>query len=207
MPPAFSRCATLVRAFCIFLGYILVVGLLVGLAPPLHAAPGEPDELLDLCKSDSLPQDIRGSLSRNFAAWKILEPADLTARARTRWGSERPLTCPGIAAGHFQDAKSASYALLLIPADHSTTAYRLLVYTQQAGHDFYGFKALGQVDSGASDVFIKAVPTVRFFEATSKWVAHSHVSEAVMLVDSAATQAALYIYADMSYEREPVAYQ
>jgi hypothetical protein len=203
MPPAFSRCATLVRALCIFLGCLL----LGGLAPTLHAAPGEPEELLDLCKLDALPADIRGSLSRNFNGWKILEPSDLTARARTRWGSERPLTCPGIAAGHFQDAKSASYALLLIPADHSTTSYRLLVYTQQAGHEFYGFKALGQVDSGASDVFVQAVPTVRFFEATSRWVAHSHVSEAVMLVDSAATQAYLYIYSDMSYEREPVSYQ
>jgi hypothetical protein len=203
MPPAFSRCATLARALCIFLGYAL----LGGLTPTLHAAPGEPEELLDLCKLDSLPQDVRGSLTRNFAAWKILEPADLTARARTRWGSERPLTCPGIAAGHFQDAKSASYALLLIPADHSTTAYRLVVYTQQSGHEFYGFKALGQVDSGASDVFVQAVPTVRYFEATSKWVSHSHVSEAVLLVDSAATQAYIYVYSDMSYEREPVSYQ
>jgi hypothetical protein len=203
MPPAFSRCATLARALCISLG----CALLGGLAPTLHAAPGEPEELLDLCKLDALPADIRGSLTRNFNGWKILAPSDLTARARTRWGSERPLTCPGIAAGHFQDAKNASYALLLIPADHSTTAYRLLVYTQQAGHDFYGFKALGQMDSGASDVFVQAVPTVRFFEATSKWVAHSRVSEAVMLVDSAATQSYLYVYADMSYEREPVSYQ
>jgi hypothetical protein len=48
---------------------------------------------------------------------------------------------------------------------------------------------------------------VRFFESTSKLVAHSHVSEGVMLVDSAATQAYLYIYSDMSYDREPVAYQ
>ena len=203
MPPAFSRRAMLVRAFCIFLGCTL----LAGLVPTLHAAAGEPEELLDLCKLDALPQDIRGSLSRNFSAWKVLEPADLTARARTRWGSERPLTCPGIASGHFQDAKSASYALLLIPADHSTTAYKVLVFTQQSGQQYYGFKALGQTDSGASDVFIKSVPTVRFFEATSKLVAHSHVSEAVMLVDSAATQAYLYIYSDMSYDREPVSYQ
>src|ERR1700728_2268281 len=106
MPSAFSRCALPVRAFCIFLGCTL----LAGLVPTLQAAPGEPEELLDLCKLDSLPQDIRGSLSRNFAAWKVLEPADLTARARTRWGSRRPLTCPGIAAGHFQDPKNASYA-------------------------------------------------------------------------------------------------
>jgi hypothetical protein len=203
MPPAFSRRATLVRAFCIFLGCTL----LAGLVPTLHAAAGEPEELLDLCKLDALPQDIRGSLSRNFSAWKVLEPADLTARARTRWGSERPLTCPGIASGHFQEAKSASYALLLIPADHATTAYKLLVFTQQSGQQYYGFKALGQTDSGASDVFIKSVPTVRFFESTAKLVAHSKVSEGVMLVDSAATQAYLYIYSDMSYDREPISYQ
>jgi len=203
MPPAFSRCATLVRALCIF----LVCTLLAGLAPTLHAAPGEPEELLDLCKLDALPQDIRGSLSRNFSAWKILEPADLSTRARTRWGAERPLNCPGIAPGHFQDPKNASYALLLIPANHSTSAYKLLVYTQQSGQQYYGFKAVGQMDSGASDVFVQSVPTVRFFDATSKWVAHSHASEAVMLVDSAASQAYLYIYSDMSYEREPVSYQ
>ena len=55
MPSAFSRCALPVRAFCIFLGCTL----LAGLVPTLHAAPGEPEELLDLCKLDSLPQDIR----------------------------------------------------------------------------------------------------------------------------------------------------
>lgn len=203
MPPAFFRRATLARALCIFLGCTL----LAGPAPTLHAAAGEPEELLDLCRTDSLPADVRGSLSRNFSAWKILEPADLSARARTRWGSERPLNCPGIAAGHFQDPKNASYALLLVPANHSTSAYKLLVYTQQSGQQYYGFKAIGQMDSGASDVFVQAVPTVRFFEATSKWVAHSHVSEAVMLVDSAAVQSYLYIYSDMSYERETVNYQ
>lgn len=203
MPPAFFRCATPVRALCIFLG----CNLLAGLAPTLHAAAGEPEELTDLCRTDSLPADVRGSLSRNFSAWKILEPADLSMRARTRWGSERPLNCPGIAAGHFQDPKDASYAVLLTPADHSSGAYRLLIYTQQSGQRYYGFKAVGEMDSGASDVFVQAVPTVRFFAATSKWVAHSHVSEAVMLVDSAATQAYLYLYSDLSYEREPVNYQ
>jgi hypothetical protein len=190
------------RALYIFLG----CNLLAGLSPTLQAA-GEPTELLDLCRPDSLPQDIRSSLARNFSGWKIQEPADLSTRARTRWGSERPLNCPGIAAGHFQDAKNASYALLLIPANHASSAYRLLIFTQQSGQQYYGFKAVGQTDSGAGDVFVEAVPTVRFFEATAKLVAHSHVSEAVMLVDSAATQAYLYVYSDMIYEREQVTYQ
>jgi hypothetical protein len=203
MPPAFCARAPFTRALFLVLG----CSLLAGMAPTLYAAPGDPVELADLCRLDGLPQDIRGSLSRNFAAWKIQEPTDLSTRARTRWGAERPLACPGIAAGHFQDPKNASYALLLIPADHSSSAYKLLIYTQQSGQQFYGFKAVGQMDSGAGDVFVQAVPTVRFFEATSKLVAHSHVSEAVLLVDSAATQAYLFIYADMSYDREPVTYQ
>jgi hypothetical protein len=191
------------RALCIFLG----CNLLAGLTPTFEATAAEPDELLDLCRPDSLPQDIRSSLARNFNGWKIQEPTDLSTRARTRWGSERPLNCPGIAAGHFQDAKNASYALLLIPANHSSSAYRVLIFTQQSGQQYYGFKAVGQMDSGAGDVFVQAVPTVRFFEATAKLVARSHVSEAVLLVDSAATQAFLYVYSDMAYEREPVTYQ
>jgi hypothetical protein len=201
MPSALSRRAPL-RALSIFLG----CSLLAGVSPTLQAAD-QPAELLDLCRPDALPQDIRSSLSRNFSGWKIQEPIDLGARARTRWGAERPLNCPGIAAGHFQDAKSASYALLLIPANHSSSAYRLLIFTQQAGQQYYGFKAVAQTDSGASDVYVETVPTGRFSEVTAKAVARSHASEAVMLVDSAATQAYLYVYANLAYEREPVAYQ
>jgi hypothetical protein len=48
---------------------------------------------------------------------------------------------------------------------------------------------------------------VRFFEATSKWVARSRVSEAVMLVDAAGRQAFLYIWSDLAYEQEQVNYE
>ncbi len=156
---------------------------------------------------ETLPKDIRGSLSRNFSAWKIQDPNDLSVRARTRWGEERPLVCPGIAAGHFQDPKTDSYALLLVPVNRMSNAFKLLIYTQQSGQQYYGFKAVGQADTGGNEVFIAPVPTVRFFESTSKWVARSRVSEAVMLVDSAAMQSFLYIWSDLAYEREQVNYQ
>jgi hypothetical protein len=198
---ASRRRASFARALCVVLGS----NLLLAAAVTLHAATGDPDDL-GLCRVDSLPADIRGSLSRNFSTWKIQEPTDLSARARTRWAVERPLTCPGIAAGHFQNAKSASYALLLIPANHSSTTYRLLIFTQQSGQQFYGFKAVAQGD-GAGDVFVHTVPTVRFYEATSKWVSRSRASEAVMFVDSAAQQANLYIWADESYQQQQVNYQ
>src|SRR5690242_5410897 len=55
------------------------------------------DELLGLCRTDSLPADIRGTLERRFTGWKIQEPTDLGTAARERWAAERPLTCPGVA--------------------------------------------------------------------------------------------------------------
>jgi hypothetical protein len=188
------------------LSVVVSANLLMGGAPPANAAGTVPDELLGLCRIDALPQDIRGSLSRNFSSWKVQEATDLSLRARTRWGAERPLTCPGIAAGHFQDPKNPSYALLLIPANHVSSAFKLLIYTQQSG-PYFGFKAVGQEDTGSSDVFIATVATGRFFEATSKWAAHSKLTEAVMLVDSAATQSFVYVWSDASYERTQVNYQ
>src|ERR1700761_1344694 len=123
---ALSRCAPLTRALQVLVG----CALLASATPELRAAANPPDELSAMCKVESLPADIRGSLGRNFAGWKILEPAELSPRARTRWGEARPLSCPGIAAGHFQDPKNASYALVLIPANHASAAYRMLIYTQ-----------------------------------------------------------------------------
>ena len=189
------------------LSMIVRANLLMVAAPPSSAAGAVPDELLGLCRVDTLPQDIRGSLSRNFSAWKVQEPTDMSLRARTRWGAERPLTCPGIATGHFHDPKSASYALLLIPANHVSSAFKLLIYTQQSGQPYYGFKAVGQQDTGASDVFITTVATDRFFDSSSKWPAHSKLTEAVMLVDSAASESFVYAWSDASYERTQVNYQ
>ena len=203
MPSALSRCAPLTRALQVLVG----CALLAGPTPTLHAAASEPDELLALCKMESLPQDIRSSLGRLLSNWKIQEPADLSPRARTRWGEARPLTCPGIAGGHFQDAKNASYALLLIPASNANGSYKVLIYTQQSGQQYYGFKVVAQGDSGASDVFIQAVSTGSFPEATAHLVAHSKVKEAVMLVDSAASAASLLVWSEGSYEREQVNYQ
>ena len=201
MSSVYLRRASFHGALCVALS----LALLVGAAPALPAS-NQPDEQLGLCRVESLPKDIRNSLSRNFNGWKVQDTDDLSARARTRWGGERPLTCPGIAAGHFQDLKDASYALLLVPTNRMSTAYKLLIYTQQSGQQFYGFKTVGQAESGGNDIFIATAPIARFFEPSSKWVSHSRVSEAVLLVDAAAAESYLYIWSDLAYEREQVNY-
>jgi hypothetical protein len=202
MSSAYCRRVSARRALWVALSFNLLLGV-----PPDLPAASPADELLGLCRMETLPEDIRNSLTRNFSSWKIQEPTDLSVRARTRWGEERPLTCPGIAAGHFQDAKSGSFALLLVPMNRMSNAFKLLIYTQLASQKYYGFKAVGQADVGGNDVFIATVPTARFFEATSKWVAHSRVSEGVMLVDSSVMQSYLYMWSDLAYEREQVNYE
>ena len=66
---------------------------------------------------------------------------------------------------------------------------------------------VGQADSGASDIFVQAVSTGSFPTATARYVAHSKINEAVLLVDSAASAGWLFIWSDGSYEREQVNYQ
>jgi hypothetical protein len=171
-----------------------------------HAHAADSDDVAGLCKLDSLPQDIRSSLTRNFGGWKVVEPADLTVRGRTRWGSQRPLTCPGIAAGHFQDKGSASYALLMIPANHAGSSVRLVIYTQQSGGQFYGFKAAGQQETGAGDLFISAEPISKYYDSGSKW-AKSKLTEGVLLVDASVAQAFMFLWGGSLYESEQVNYQ
>ncbi len=192
-------CASLLMLGCV----------LLALAPATGEAQQEAsDELLSLCQVDSLPADIRGSLQRNFGGWKIQEPTDLSPQARSKWASERPLACPGIASGHFQSSRDASYALLLVSADSSSAVFRLLMFTQQAGQKFYGFKVLQQADSGARDFFVRAVPTSRYSEEQSKWTFRARPNDSLLLVYAAekAEEADLYVWSNDSYQRVQVTY-
>jgi hypothetical protein len=188
---------------------LAVVGsALLLLEPASVRAQSAPDELLSLCQLDSLPADIRGSLQRNFSAWKIQEPTDLSAAARAKWLGERPLTCPGIGAGHFQSPRDASYALLLVAADHSSPIFRVLVFTQQSGQKFYGFKVVQQAESGASDFFLRSVPTSRYTEEQSRWSFRARPTDSLLLVYCAdkAQEADLYVWSNDAFQRVQVPY-
>ena len=189
------------RAFLLFWG----AGFLCACALSLSPAVGRTEELLDLCRQDSLPTDVRGSLERRFQGWKIQEPTDLTPRARERWAAERPLACPGIAAGHFENSRVSSYALLLVSDNH--TSFRLVIFTQQAGQPFYGFRLVDQASGSSGDVFVRTVPTFRYLGDQAKGGFHSRPADSVLLINAAqnATQDLVYIWASEGYERQPIA--
>src|ERR1700724_2470311 len=90
-------------------------------------ASGQPRTAL--CKLETIPSDIKNRLTKEFERWKIQEATDLGLLAHKRWASEKPLACPGIAIGKFDDASRPSYAVLLVPRTHSDSAYKLLVFS------------------------------------------------------------------------------
>jgi hypothetical protein len=86
--------------------------------------------------------------------------------------------------------------------------FRLLIFTQAAGEKFYGFKVVQQADTGASDLFVRSVPTSRYSEEQSKWSFHARPSDSLLLVYCAdnSQEADLYVWSNNSFERVQVPY-
>ena len=193
--------------------YVLMLSLLSGLYFFQHAsragAAVDADDTLGLCQVDTLPKDIRGTLERRFYGWKVQESTNLLPKARQRWASIAPLACPGIASGHFEDSRSVSYALLLVPADRSANGYKLAVFTPPPGQSFYGFKMLDQGSVNASALFIHSVAIDRVFDSDLKKRFKPKNAEALLLsqVDEKDATQNVFLWTGDSYEHAQVDYQ
>src|ERR1700761_430524 len=124
---------------------------------PFSAVVAGPEDVAGSCQDVTLPQDIRDTLQRRFPGWKIQLSRDLRPEARKAWMQTTPLTCPGVASGHFADSKGVSYALLLVPADSSVTGYELVAFTAPPKLTFYGYKLLDQAEADTGSLFILSV--------------------------------------------------
>src|ERR1700736_6773885 len=164
--------------------YALVLSLLSGLSFFQHASFAsavDADDALGLCQTETLPQDIRATLERRFYGWKVQDSTNLLPKARQKWGAVAPLACPGIAAGHYEDSRSVSYALLLVPVDRSANGYKFVVFSAPSGQSFYGFKGLDQRPLDASPFFIHAVALDRVFDSDLKKKFRPKGGDAVLL--------------------------
>jgi hypothetical protein len=165
--------------------------------------------LTTLCKVESLPSDIQNRLKSDFGSWKIQEPADLSPRAHRRWESEQPLECPGIAVGHFESAKTRSYAILLVPVAHSNGGYRFLVFNERAGQPTYEARLLDKLDqNGAANYFIRRTPISKFFDEPSRKKFQAHTVDGILLVDSAEDEyeVEVYFWSGGRYRNAPIDY-
>jgi hypothetical protein len=177
-----------------------------GSSPP---PPAKPSEESALCRPGSLPPDVQSRLKSEFGSWKVQEPAALSPHAHERWESEKPLACPGIAVGKFEDAKTPSYAVLLVPQSHSGAGYKLLAFTPQTGQSPYEMRVVEQSsDSGAANFFIHRVPISKFFDEQSRKKFQAQTSDGILFADAADKEyeTDIYFWANGSYQHQPVDY-
>jgi len=159
------------------------------------------------CNLASLPSDIQSRLKKDFGSWKIQESENLSGNARETWVGRKPLVCPGIAVGLFQDAKSSSYALLLVPVSQPNAGYRFLVFSRKAGEPSYEPTVIEQYDDhGSSNYFIRRVPISEFFGAESTRKFQVQATEGIEMIDSAEQEygAEIYFWSNGRFRREPV---
>jgi hypothetical protein len=190
----------------------LVLSLLSGLSFFQHAsfaaAAVDADDALGLCQVETIPKDIRDTLERRFYGWKVQDSSNLLPKARQKWATVAPLACPGIATGHFEESRSVSYALLLVPIDRSASGYKFVVFSAPAGQSFYGFKMLDQAPMNASTFFIHSVAMDRVFDSAMKKQFRPKQNDGVMLFftdDKTASQNVFYWRGD-SYDHAQVDY-
>jgi hypothetical protein len=190
--------------------YTFVLSLLSGLSlfqyAPFAGAAVDADDALSLCQLDTLPKDIRDTLERRFYGWKVQDSSNLLPKARQKWTTIAPLGCPGIATGHFEDSRSVSYALLMVPVDRSANGYKFVVFSAPSHQSFYGFKMLDQGALNASAFFIHSVAVDRVFDSTLRKQFRPKGNDAILLDyadDKAATQNVFFWKGD-SYDHAQV---
>jgi hypothetical protein len=190
--------------------YALVLSLLSGMSFFQHAsfasAAVDADDALGLCQIETVPKDIRATLERRFYGWKVQDSTNLVPRARQKWAAISPLACPGIAAGHFEDSRSVSYALLLVPVDRSANGYKFVVFSAPSGQSFYGFKMLDQGAINASTLFIHAVAVDRVFDNDLKKRFRPKGADAVLLaaIDERTPTQNVFYWTGDSYDHAQV---
>jgi hypothetical protein len=162
-----------------------------------------------VCNSSALPSDITKHIKNEFSSWKIQEPTDLSPRARGRWEAEKPLECPGIAAGRFEGANRLSYAVLLVPVGHADGGYRFLIFSRKSSQPSYEVTVVEQWDGGgAANYFIHRVRISKFFDAQSRKRFQAQTIEGILFADSAEKEYEIdvYFWSNGSYKHEWVDY-
>lgn len=176
-------------------------------SPPTTSV--KPGGGLGLCKVGPMPPDIQKRLKEEFGSWKVQEPTDLSARARERWKSEKPLECPGLAVGQFESAKMPCYAVLLVPVGHSDGGYRFLIFSRKASQSSYEMTVVDQLDeTGAANFFIHKVRISKFYDERSRRKFNVQGSEGILLVDAAEKEyeVDVYFWTNGRYQHKPVDY-
>ncbi len=162
-----------------------------------------------VCTLTLLPTEMQRLIQINYSSWRLQDVSNLSANAKERWQSEKPLDCPGIAVGQFENMNQKSYAVLLVPANKPDTGYRLLVFTPNESHSPEAFRVVDQSDKiGASNFFVHQIQIAKVF--SSEWVKKLRVAtkDGILFVDAGISEyeADVYYWAGDKYRYEAIDY-
>lgn len=161
---------------------------------------------ISACDLTALPIELQQRLKTEFSSWKIQDASSLTKNARERWQSEKPLACPGIAIGNFENPTRTSYALLLVPLRNSDAAYRFVAFTpnKEAHGDITIIESFD--GPGAANGFICRVFLTQMFNADWRRKLKVVGPDGILFVDAGINEyeADVYFWSDGKYHHEPI---
>ncbi len=159
----------------------------------------------DACR-DALPAEVSRTLSEQFGGWAIQTPDRLTSSAQDRWRAEKPLGCPGIAAGRFATAGRKSLAVLVVGSAENKGQAKLIAFTRSVTG--YHADVVDQISSGASNYFIHEAKVSQFFDAASAKKFQAAARDSIVLFDAGTGEygVEVYFWTGATFRHEPVDY-
>ena len=124
--------------------FVCVVSLLC-LEPRLTAAAQDSSP----CDEGALPTGVTELLRKQFPEWRPKQVSDIDADNRQLWlDGPNGKACPGIAIGHFENAKNLSYAFLLVSRINPNGGHKILIVAKQLNKDLYASTLLDHAEEG-----------------------------------------------------------
>lgn len=114
--------------------------LLVGVIGLLYFAstPAAPAQNTSPCDEGALPKPVTEFLREKFPEWRPKQVSDIDADNRQLWlDGPNAKACPGIAVGHFENAKNTSYAFLLVPQSDPNGGHKIVIVSREVDKDVY----------------------------------------------------------------------
>jgi hypothetical protein len=191
-----------IRLFAVGVAFLALRGLGATASKP----QAQPANEFARCELSSLPEGFRHTLEADFSSWKIQEPLNLSEHARKRWESEKPLSCPGIAIGQFENAGRVDYAVLVVPKDKPNSAYKLFVYSPILANPL---QTVDEWDKGgAANNFIHTITISKVF--SREWINKLEVRtrDGILAVDSGENEyeVDVYFWSKGQFRHEPIDY-
>ena len=99
------------------------------------------------CDEPAVPTTVTELLKEKFPHWRPKQVSDIDADNRQLWlDGPNGSACPGIAIGHFENAKNLSYAFLLVPQSNPSGGHKIVIVSKEGDKEAYASTLLDHAE-------------------------------------------------------------